>query len=84
MKSQLNLIMRMLSITLLFSHLAASAFAVDVGKWKRFEVSYLNSNWSGNPFDLNFRGTFTHIASGRQVTPLGFYASLISSSRNSK
>ena len=47
---------------------------VQVGKWKRFEVSYPNSSWSGNPFDLDFRATFTHTQSGRRLTQLGFYA----------
>ena len=48
--------------------------AVNIGKWKRFDVSYHNSSWSGNPYDLNFTGTFTHATSGRTLTQFGFYA----------
>lgn len=48
--------------------------ATEVGKWKRFEVSYTNSTFSGNPFDLELSGTFTHTATGRTVQQLGFYA----------
>ena len=46
----------------------------SVGKWKRFEVSYSNLSWYGNPFDLEFEGVFTHVTSGRKVTQWGFYA----------
>ncbi len=50
------------------------ALAVDVGKWKRFETAFNNNSWSGNPFDLEFRGTFTHASSGRTLQQWGFYA----------
>lgn len=60
-----------LGLTCLFPQ---EAFAVDVAKWKRFEVSYTNSSFSGNPFDLEFSGTFTHTLSKRKITQLGFYA----------
>ncbi|MCB8981746.1 MAG: DUF5060 domain-containing protein [Ardenticatenaceae bacterium] len=46
----------------------------EVGKWRRFEIAYANPSWGGNPFDLDFQATFTHTASGRSVTQLGFYA----------
>jgi hypothetical protein len=46
----------------------------EVGKWMRYEVSLSNPSWSGNPFDLEFQGVFTHVSSGRKVTQLGFYA----------
>ncbi|MFW5941330.1 MAG: DUF5060 domain-containing protein [Chloroflexota bacterium] len=45
-----------------------------IGKWERFEVAYTNTTWDGNPFDLEFTGTFRHTSSGRTLTQLGFYA----------
>jgi hypothetical protein len=48
--------------------------AEEVGKWKRFEVSFENPSWSGNPFDLELTAVFTHVPSGRSLTQLGFYA----------
>ncbi len=51
-----------------------SAYAVDVEKWKQFRVSFTNTTWAGNPFDLDFTGTFTHSTSGRQLTQFGFYS----------
>lgn len=47
---------------------------INIGKWKRFEVSLINPSWSGNPFDLELIGVFTHKATGRVVKQLGFYA----------
>ena len=46
----------------------------EIEKWKRFEVAYGNSTWSGNPFDLEFEATFRHVPSGRELTQFGFYA----------
>ena len=48
--------------------------AQQVEKWKRFEVSYSNPSFSGNPFDLEFYGMFTHQGSGSILKQLGFYA----------
>ncbi len=54
---------------------ATNGSAVDVGKWKRFEVAYSNGVWSeANVYDVEFSGTFTHVTSGRRFTQLGFYA----------
>jgi hypothetical protein len=64
---------RLAAIACLLLPLFAEA-ATQVGKWKRFEVAYANSTYSGNPFDLELYGTFTHTATGRTVRQLGFYA----------
>lgn len=47
--------------------------AVDIERWKRFEASYRNTTWNGNPFDLEFKGIFAS-PSGRILTQTGFYA----------
>jgi len=52
----------------------SKALAIDVGKWKRFEISYSNSTWNGNAFDLVVSGIFTHKPSGSTKTAEGFYA----------
>jgi Fibronectin type III domain. len=55
--------------------LSKASFALtDVGKWKRFEVSYSNTTWNGNPFDLLLDGVFTHTGSEDIKTMPGFYA----------
>ena len=46
----------------------------SVGIWKRFEASFTNESWNGNPFDLEFSATFTHAGSGKKVSQIGFYA----------
>ena len=46
----------------------------QVAQWKRYEVALPNATWSGNPFDLEVTGAFTHTGSGRTVRHLGFYA----------
>ncbi len=56
------------------SLLPGDAAAEDVGKWKRFEAVYTNTSYSGNPFHIDFTGTFTHTSSGRTLTQFGFYA----------
>jgi hypothetical protein len=48
--------------------------AVEVEKWKQFRVSYQNSSWSGNPYDLDFTAEFTHGPSGRTLRQFGFYS----------
>jgi fibronectin type 3 domain-containing protein len=48
--------------------------AADVGKWRRHVVSLQNSSYSGNPFELEVDGTFTHTASGTTIKLPGFYA----------
>lgn len=45
-----------------------------IGKWKRFEITYDNNSFDGNPFDLEFYGVFRHADSGRTLKQLGFYA----------
>ncbi len=44
-----------------------------VGLWKRFEVMYHNTSFSGNPFDLIVKGSFLS-PSGRTLLQHGFYA----------
>lgn len=46
----------------------------EVGKWKRYETSFSNPSWNGNPFDLDFSATFTHVESGKKINQIGFYA----------
>jgi hypothetical protein len=53
---------------------AAKKVDINIEKWKRFEVILNNPSWSGNPFDLEVFGVFTHQATGRAVKQLGFYA----------
>jgi hypothetical protein len=53
---------------------STSAVLENIGKWKRFEISYSNPSWSGNPFDLEFSAQFSHVSSGRVLNQLGFYA----------
>jgi len=50
-------------VTLFF---CSNAYAVDIEKWKQFQVSFTNTTWSDNPFDLGF----THTLSGRELTQL--------------
>ena len=50
-----------------------NCFALDIELWKRFEASYQNTTWNGNPFDLEVKGVFTS-PSGRTLTQVGFYA----------
>lgn len=57
-------------------YISSEAFAVEVGKWKRFELSFTNNNWSGNKWDLEFKGNFTS-PSDQQLTQWGFYAGQI-------
>jgi hypothetical protein len=52
----------------------ANCAAVHVGKWKRYEVSYGNSSFNGNPFDVEFYGIFRHETSSQSMTQIGFYA----------
>jgi len=55
----------------LFGHVA---LAEEIGKWKKFETSYVNTTFSGNPFDLDVQATFVHTASGKTIVRTGFYA----------
>jgi hypothetical protein len=48
--------------------------AETVGKWRRHVVSLTNSTYAGNPFELEVEATFTHTASGTQITLPGYYA----------
>jgi len=48
--------------------------AEEVGKWKKFEATYVNTTFSGNPFDLDVKATFVHTASGKTIVRSGFYA----------
>lgn len=53
---------------------ANTADAMEVGKWKKFEVSYTNTTFSDNPFDLDFNARFVHTSSGKVIDRIGFYA----------
>ncbi|MFC1781150.1 DUF5060 domain-containing protein, partial [Planctomycetota bacterium] len=43
------------------------------GKWQRYVVTLDNSTYSGNPFELEVDATFTHTATGTQLTLPGYY-----------
>lgn len=62
-------------IAFIFLALAASEALAqqEVEKWKRLEVSYSNTSWSGNPFDLPFTGMFIS-PTGRVFNHFGYYA----------
>ena len=59
---------------IVISFFCNSVYAVDIEKWKQFRVSFTNTTWTGNPFDLDFTSTFTHTSNGRQMIQFGFYA----------
>jgi uncharacterized protein DUF5060/collagenase-like protein with putative collagen-binding domain len=52
--------------------LVSAAQAESVEKWGRFSVSYGNSSWEGNPFEVELRGVFTS-PTGRVLKQWGFY-----------
>lgn len=45
-----------------------------VGKWRRYVVSLPNSIYSGNPFEVELEGIFTHLESGTTIIMPGYYA----------
>ncbi|MBF0432025.1 MAG: DUF5060 domain-containing protein [Fibrobacteria bacterium] len=45
----------------------------DVGKYRRYKVTLKNSSYTGNPFELEVDGTFTHTASGKKIMLPGYY-----------
>ncbi len=51
-----------------------SATAAEVPLWGRYEVVLPDTTYAGNPFDVELEGVFTHTATGRALTVLGFYA----------
>jgi len=53
--------------------LAHPALALDVGKWERHVISIDNPSYSGNPFELEMDGTFTHTSSGTSLTLPGYF-----------
>lgn len=66
------LIFAISTITFAFTPVTSIA-QQSVEQWKRFEVTILNSSWSGNPFDIVLTANFTHSASGTTKTQFGFY-----------
>ena len=58
-----------------FTHLqlAGNSQKSETELWKRFEVSFENHSWQGNPFDIILTGIFTS-HSGRRINHFGFYA----------
>ncbi len=53
---------------------SANAQSTNVARWRRHVVSMNNTSFSGNPFELEVDGTFTHAASGTVMTLPGYYA----------
>jgi hypothetical protein len=45
----------------------------DVGKWERYVIPLVNSSYSGNPFELDVDGIFTHPASGISIQLPGYF-----------
>jgi hypothetical protein len=62
----------LLSLFLLrfFNNIAGSP-QVDV--WSRYVLSFVNNTYSGNPFEVRIDATFTHLASGTQITLPGYF-----------
>ena len=64
----------LLSLFLLVGIFSSSAKrTAKVELWKRFEISFENSSWEGNPFDLILEATFES-PSGKRYKQFGFYA----------
>lgn len=45
-----------------------------VGKWRRSVIALPNNTYSGNPFEVEVDGIFTHTTSGTTITLPGYYA----------
>jgi len=61
-------------LTFIFSIDTFSKNEVDrVEVYSRYEISFDNDSWSGNPFDLEFDAVFVS-PSGREIKHFGFYA----------
>ncbi len=54
--------------------LSATSVAASVGKWRRHVVTLDNSTYTGNPFELEVDGVFTHVQSGETIRMPGYYA----------
>ena len=67
------MVKRMAAVWVVSLLLVGTAGAGTVEKWGRFSVSYRNSRWEGNPFDVELRGIFTS-PTGRVLTQWGFHA----------
>ena len=48
--------------------------AIQVGKWRRHVIILSNSTYSGNPFELEVDGIFTHTNSRTEIRVPGFYS----------
>ncbi|MBF0432825.1 MAG: DUF5060 domain-containing protein, partial [Fibrobacteria bacterium] len=45
----------------------------DVGKYRRYKVILKNNSYTGNPFELEVDGVFTHTSSGKVIKLPGYY-----------
>ena len=71
----MNLSSRLLMCVVFFCLIIiGTAHAATVGKWRRQVITLPNDTYSGNPFELEIDGTFTHTASGTSITLPGYYA----------
>ncbi len=52
----------------------ACIYAADVGKWDRYVISFQNSTYSGNPFELEIDAAFTHTQSGTVLNLPGYFS----------
>jgi len=53
---------------------SVSAQSSTVARWRRHVVSISNTSYSGNPFELEVSGIFTHPTTGTVITLPGYYA----------
>jgi hypothetical protein len=58
---------------LFFTQQAYAQDSATIGKWGRYVVSLSNSTYTGNPFELEVDGVFTHTTSGTQIRLPGYY-----------
>lgn len=58
---------------LIFGFGTGIAEGQTVEQWGRVVIPLSNLSYSGNPFELEVNGTFTHSASGARVTLPGYY-----------
>ena len=64
---------RLLVVVLGLALLGSPAAAQQIQKWEQLRLEFQDATWSGIPYDVDFKGSFTS-PSGRQLTQFGFYA----------
>jgi len=69
-----QIIVRLGSLLLLLALFQHAAIAQQVEQWGRHIISIQNVSYSGNPFEIEVDGIFTHTSSGTSLTIPGYYA----------